>query len=120
MEEFVLQNEKLRVTLLSYGAIIQKIEMPDKNGNWENIVLGFEKKEEYIEKNIPYLGAMVGRTAGRTKNGILKIGENMDIETVLIIIVVVVGVGLGIFVGGKFGKKVGNKMKDKIEDKWRK
>lgn len=51
---------------------------------------------------------------------ILKIGENMDIETVLIIIVVVVGVGLGIFVGGKFGKKVGNKMKDKIEDKWRK
>ena len=75
MEEFVLQNEKLRVTLLSYGAIIQKIEMPDKNGNWENIVLGFEKKEEYIEKNIPYFGAIVGRTAGRTKNGILKIGE---------------------------------------------
>ncbi|EFS28868.2 aldose epimerase family protein [Fusobacterium gonidiaformans] len=75
MEEFVLQNEKLRVTLLSYGAIIQKIEMPDKNGNWQNIVLGFEKKEEYIEKNIPYFGAIVGRTAGRTKNGILKIGE---------------------------------------------
>src|SRR3712207_6876322 len=75
MKEFVLQNDKLRVTLLSYGAIIQKIEMPDREGKWQNIVLGFEKKEDYITKNIPYFGAVVGRTAGRTRNGILRIGE---------------------------------------------
>ncbi|KDE65062.1 aldose 1-epimerase [Fusobacterium necrophorum DJ-1] len=75
MKEFVLQNEKLRVTLLSYGAIIQKIEMPDREGNWQNIVLGFEKKEEYLDKNSAYFGAVIGRTAGRTKNGVLKIGE---------------------------------------------
>lgn len=67
MKEFVLQNEKLRVTLLSYGAIIQKIEMPDREGNWQNIVLGFEKKEEYLDKNSAYFGAVIGRTAGRTK-----------------------------------------------------
>lgn len=75
MKSYVLANEKLKITILSYGAIIQKIEMPDQNGNWQNIVLGFEDKEEYKTKNLPYFGAVVGRTAGRTENGILKIGE---------------------------------------------
>lgn len=75
IEEFTLQNEKLKITLLSYGAIIQKIEMPDREGKWKNIVLGFENKEDYITKNIPYFGAVVGRTAGRTRNAMLKVGE---------------------------------------------
>lgn len=75
MESYVLANEMLKVTILSYGAIIQKIEMQDKNGLWQNIVLGFESQEEYRSKNSAYFGAIVGRTAGRTENGILKIGE---------------------------------------------
>lgn len=75
MQRYQLQNETLRITILSYGAIIQKIEMPNREGVWENIVLGFENPEDYRSKNIPYFGAVVGRTAGRTEKGILKVGE---------------------------------------------
>lgn len=75
MKSYVLANEMLRVTILSYGASIQKIEMQDKDGFWKNIVLGFEKKEEYKSKNSAYFGCVVGRTAGRTENGILRIRE---------------------------------------------
>lgn len=54
---------------LDYGAIVSSIEVPDKNGNCENVVLGFDTLEEYIEDS-PYFGALVGRVAGRIKNGI--------------------------------------------------
>ncbi|SIO24421.1 aldose 1-epimerase [Carnobacterium alterfunditum] len=53
---------------LNYGAIVSGIEVPDKNGNCENVVLGFDTLEEYIEDS-PYFGALVGRVAGRIKNG---------------------------------------------------
>ena len=46
--------------------------MNDKNNIPRNIVLGYDNLEEYIE-NPAYLGAIIGRTAGRIKNGILNI-----------------------------------------------
>lgn len=75
MKVYILANEFLKVTILSYGATIQSIEMPNKEGKWENIVLGFERPEDYPEKNEVFFGSIVGRTAGRTENGILKIHD---------------------------------------------
>ncbi len=75
MEEikvYTLENEFLKVEFLNLGAIIKKIELKDKNGNVKNIVLGYEDVENYKE-NPAYLGAVIGRTAGRIKDGILKI-----------------------------------------------
>ena len=75
MEEikvFTLENKFLKVELLNLGAIIKKIELKDKNGNIKNIVLGYEDIEKYRE-NPAYLGAIIGRTAGRIKDGILKL-----------------------------------------------
>ena len=75
MEEikvYTLENEFLKVEFLNLGAIIKKIELKDKNGNVKKIVLGYEDIEKYKE-NPAYLGAVIGRTAGRIKNGILKI-----------------------------------------------
>ena len=75
MEEikiYTLENEFLKVELLNLGAIIKKIELKDKNGNIKNVVLGYEDIEKYRE-NPAYLGAIIGRTAGRIKNGILKL-----------------------------------------------
>ena len=75
MEEikiYTLENEFLKVELLNLGAIIKKIELKDKNGNIKNIVLGYEDIEKYRE-NPAYLGAIIGRTAGRIKDGILKL-----------------------------------------------
>ena len=70
MEEikvYTLQNKFLKVEFLNLGAIIKKIEFKDKN-----IVLGYEDIEKYRE-NPAYLGAVIGRTAGRIKDGLLKL-----------------------------------------------
>jgi len=69
---YTLENEFLKVELLNLGAIIKKIELKDKNGNIKNVVLGYEDIEKYRE-NPAYLGAIIGRTAGRIKDGILKL-----------------------------------------------
>ena len=75
MEEikiYTLENKFLKVELLNLGAIIKKIELRDKNGDMKNIVLGYEDIEKYRE-NPAYFGAVIGRTAGRIKDGILKL-----------------------------------------------
>ncbi|QQB74475.1 galactose mutarotase [Fusobacterium canifelinum] len=75
MEEiklYTLENKFLKVEFLNLGAIIKKIEFKDKNGDVKNIVLGYEDIEKYRE-NPAYLGAVIGITAGRIKDGILKL-----------------------------------------------
>ena len=79
MEEikiYTLENKFLKVELLNLGAIIKKIELRDKNGDIKNIVLGYEDVEKYRE-NPAYLGAVIGRTAGRIKNGNLNLSDEI-------------------------------------------
>lgn len=71
---YTLENNFLKIEILNLGACIKKIELKDKNNIPRNIVLGYDNLEEYIE-NPAYLGAIIGRTAGRIKNGILNIDE---------------------------------------------
>ncbi len=56
------------VTVLDFGGIIQSIKMPDKNGNAEDIVCGYDTPQEYIDKG-GYHGAIIGRYANRIQNG---------------------------------------------------
>ena len=77
MEEikvYKLENKFLKVEFLNLGAIIKKIELKDKNGDIKNIVLGYEDIEKYRE-NPTYFGAIIGRTAGRIKNGDLNLTD---------------------------------------------
>ncbi|MBP2645877.1 MAG: aldose 1-epimerase family protein [Firmicutes bacterium] len=63
--EYVLKNTNgVEVHCLNYGCAISKIIAPDRNGLYENIVLGFSDLESYTA-NLPYLGVVVGRVAGR-------------------------------------------------------
>lgn len=71
---YTLKNDFLEVEILNYGGVIRKISVPDKNGKYENVVLNLPSITDY-EKRSPYFGAVVGRNAGRIKNGILKIEE---------------------------------------------
>ncbi|MCD7035394.1 galactose mutarotase [Metabacillus sp. GX 13764] len=60
-----LENSSgMTVSCLNYGCVITDIQVPDKNGQTESVVLGFDTIEEY-EKYSPYFGAVVGRHAGR-------------------------------------------------------
>ncbi|MGG5252346.1 aldose epimerase family protein [Neobacillus sp. SM06] len=65
--EYTLKNDNgIEISCINLGCIITKVIMPDRNGLSENIVLGFESLEEYLE-NPPYFGAVIGRVAGRIK-----------------------------------------------------
>jgi aldose 1-epimerase len=70
---FTLVNDHgIEITAINYGCIITKIITPDKVGNYENIVLGYDTLAEY-EKNHAFFGAVCGRVAGRIKEGAFKL-----------------------------------------------
>ena len=64
VEQFVLDDGTIRVAILSFGAIIQEIWVPDRNGNEANVNLGFATLEPYTRKH-PHFGAVLGRFANR-------------------------------------------------------
>lgn len=59
-----LTNGSIEAELISYGATLRALRVPDKNGEMKDICLGYESLEEYIA-NDGYLGATVGRHANR-------------------------------------------------------
>ena len=62
---FTLRNEKgMIVKVMSYGAIITEIQVPDRNGTPTNVVLGASTFEEY-QKGFPAPAAVIGRVANR-------------------------------------------------------
>ncbi len=67
------------VDILTYGARIIRISMPDKNGRFDDLVVGCKTPEDYYEEN-PYFGATVGRFANRI--GASKFPLNGEIVTV--------------------------------------
>lgn len=77
---YTLENKYLKVEILNLGALIKKLEVKTKNKKNKNVVISYEEVEDY-EKNPAYIGAIVGRNAGRIKNAILKIeNENFNLE----------------------------------------
>jgi aldose 1-epimerase len=58
----------MEVDAMNYGGIIVSIRVPDRKGQFADVVLGHENLEGYIP-NPPYLGAIVGRYANRIANG---------------------------------------------------
>ena len=55
------------VSFLDYGAVIQSIIVPDKDGKLEDVVLGYDTLSGY-ESNVPSFGSPVGRCANRISN----------------------------------------------------
>ncbi len=76
----------LSVSVIPYGAIITSIEMPDRSGNFENIVQGFDKLDAYLMDtyltNYPYFGAVCGRYANRIARGQFNLkGKSYQLAT---------------------------------------
>ncbi|MBS4174575.1 aldose epimerase family protein [Bacillus sp. FJAT-49736] len=70
---YTLTNEKgMSVECLNYGCIISKIIAPDRQSNFENVVLGFDTLEDYMRWS-PYFGAVIGRVAGRIKGASIEL-----------------------------------------------
>jgi aldose 1-epimerase len=70
---FTLKNiNGMQVKITNYGGIITEILVPDKNGDFGNVVLGFDRLQDYLNGH-PYFGAIVGRYANRIAKGKFKV-----------------------------------------------
>ena len=58
--------------ILKIGAIIQKLLVPDSDGNFADVVLGFDEEARYL-RDSPYFGAVVGRVANRIANATFEL-----------------------------------------------
>ncbi|MFC7826325.1 aldose epimerase family protein [Streptomyces sp. NPDC057375] len=69
VHRWTLERAGVRVRVLSYGGIVQSAEVPDRDGNVADVVLGFADLDGYLRHPEPYLGALVGRYANRIAGG---------------------------------------------------
>jgi aldose 1-epimerase len=102
---FTLRNAiGTEVLITNYGAIITAFKIKTTNGNYNDIVLGFDTPEEYMSENYlnqyAYFGAAIGRYANRIKNSSFSI-DNIKFS-------VTINMGKNQLHGGKegFDKKV--------------
>ena len=55
-------------SVLGFGAILQALHLPDREGRPANVVLGFDNLDDYLERS-PYFGCVAGRFANRIAGG---------------------------------------------------
>lgn len=68
VEMYVLKDGAIEVHVITYGAIVQAIKEPDKNGKVADVVLGFDSLDGYTggpKPNPAFFGAIIGRYANR-------------------------------------------------------
>ena len=69
VDQFILSNNNgMEIRIITYGGIITSWTAPDKNGNYKDIVLGYNTLAEY-EAETPYFGALIGRYGNRIAKG---------------------------------------------------
>lgn len=67
--QYKMKNKAgMEIDVITYGGIITKWTAPGKNGNYANIVLGYDNLEQYV-KATPYFGAIIGRYGNRIDKG---------------------------------------------------
>ena len=72
---YTLTNEKgMEVCITNFGGRIVSVMVPDKNGQMQDVVLGFDNIQDYFpENNASDFGAAIGRYANRINQGKITI-----------------------------------------------
>lgn len=66
--------------ILTYGAAVQSLNVPDARGDVPDVVLGYESPAAYDMQD-GYLGAIVGRVAGRIRDACYFVnGRRIDLD----------------------------------------
>jgi aldose 1-epimerase len=69
VELYVLTNANgLKAKVMTYGATLTELDVPDRDGKLGDVVLGFDDLEGYL-KGHPFFGSTVGRVANRIAKG---------------------------------------------------
>lgn len=75
---YTLKSADVVMQVTNFGARVVSLWTPDKNGHYEDIVLGYNNIQDYV--NYPgerFLGAVVGPYANRIAGGTYTIGEEV-------------------------------------------
>ncbi len=82
VDVFTMTNANgIEVRAITYGGIILSIKTPDRDGRWDDIVLGFDSLEPY-EAGSPYFGSIIGRYGNRIAGGRFTLdGETFALAT---------------------------------------
>lgn len=68
----ITNSHGMVMKLTNYGGIITSVIVPDKNGKMDDVVLGFDNLQQYLDPN-PCFGATIGRFANRIKDAKFEI-----------------------------------------------
>lgn len=82
VELFTITNANgLSTQITNYGGIITTLQVPDRDGNMDDIVLGYYTLEQYLE-NSPHFGSLVGRFGNRIAKGAFSL-DGVDYKLAL-------------------------------------
>jgi aldose 1-epimerase len=66
---YTLTNSNgVEARVINYGGIVTSLRVPDRDGNLEDVVLGFDSLDGYVQEH-PYFGAIIGRYGNRIRGG---------------------------------------------------
>jgi aldose 1-epimerase len=69
VSQFTLTNNKgMTVKILDFGGVITEIHVPDREGQFADVALGFDTLAPYLKAS-PYFGALIGRYGNRIAKG---------------------------------------------------
>ena len=75
----ITNNNNVSASIITYGATLAEIFVPDKNGNFKDILVGFDDIEDFVERT-DYQGVIVGPYANRIGNAKFSIdGEKFNL-----------------------------------------
>lgn len=81
---YTIKAENITATFIPYGARLTSVLVPDRDGNQQDVVVGYDDPRDYLkdtETNHTYFGAVVGRYANRIKNGSFPLdGERYNVS----------------------------------------
>ena len=77
----VVSPTGMTMEVINYGGIITKLTAPDRDGDLDDIVLGYDELDSYLEET-PYFGAIIGRYGNRIGKGRFELdGASFELAT---------------------------------------
>src|SRR3954468_21586986 len=72
---YTLTNSRgMEARITNYGGIVVSLKVPDKNGKFDDVVLGADSVDGYMGPANAYLGAIIGRYGNRIAKGRFTLG----------------------------------------------